>query len=211
MSAYYRANVDAFLANSAETLVGDLTRHQTGTTPGQLRSWQQEVTILRQALAEARCKEPRVSHWGLLLEYQMFRLHRRIDVVLLTDKAILVLEFKVGAGIYDAAGLRQVEDYALDLRDFHAGSTDRTMVPILCATEAESRELDYLEFHENIAEVLCTNATALAPTLVWAYRQAPRASIGNLSLGEWNSAPYAPVPNIIEAAELLYAAHDVAN
>ena len=209
MSAYYRASFQEFLDHSAEAVVGELTRHQTGTTPEQLRSWQQEVTVLRETLSDACGSDPRVSQWGLLLEYQMFRLHRRIDAVLLTDRAILVVEFKVGVREYDSAGIRQVEDYALDLRDFHAGSTYRTIVPVLCATAAESKGLSDFVLHENIADVLCANASNLGSTLVWAYQKAPTASVGSLSLGEWDGAPYAPVPNIIEAAELLYAAHDV--
>jgi hypothetical protein len=50
---------------------------------------------------------------------------------------ILVVEFKVGATSYQPRDIQQVEDYALDLRDFHEGSHHLPIVPVLCSTDAE--------------------------------------------------------------------------
>jgi hypothetical protein len=57
----------------------------------------------------------------------------------LADRPVLVLEFKVGANTFLPADRAQVEDYALDLFDFHAGSRQHVLVPILVATDATSQ------------------------------------------------------------------------
>ena len=49
---------------------------------------------------------------------------------------IFVIEFKVGAGEHGGASSDQVTDYALDLKNFHAGSHARRIVPIVVATKA---------------------------------------------------------------------------
>ena len=78
----------------------------------QVQAWRAQIDLLRHALTVA----PR--GWRLLLEYPLLRLGRRIDAVLLTDRAVLVLEFKVGAPSFSNIDRQQVEDYALDLSIF---------------------------------------------------------------------------------------------
>ena len=82
----------------------------------QLRAWRVTIACLHNALANW----PEASAWQLLLEYPMRRLSRRIDAVLVTPRALLVLEFKAGKHQFELADRQQVEDYALDLQDFHS-------------------------------------------------------------------------------------------
>ena len=56
----------------------------------------------------------------------------------LIDSVIILLEFKVGARQFDRASLDQVWDYALDLKNFHEGSHDLTIVPVLVATGTDT-------------------------------------------------------------------------
>ena len=62
------------------------------------------------------------ANWHIFMECDLLRLEKRADAILLTDRAIFVLEFKMGAQKPDLADLRQTDNYALDLHDFHAGS-----------------------------------------------------------------------------------------
>ena len=64
---------------------------------------------------------------------------RRIDVLLLIGPVIFVIEFKVGEREFEAKDLDQVTDYALDLQNFHEGSHERYIAPILVATQASHR------------------------------------------------------------------------
>ena len=57
--------------------------------------------------------------WALVLEYPIPRRGKRIDAVLLAGRLVIVLEFKCGVRHYSREAIDQLEDYCLDLRDFH--------------------------------------------------------------------------------------------
>jgi hypothetical protein len=58
---------------------------------------------------------------------------KRADNVVLFGGVIFVFEFKVGTEQFDNSAVDQVVDYALDLKNFHSGSHDRSIVPIVVA------------------------------------------------------------------------------
>ena len=55
-------------------------------------------------------------------------------MVLLRER-VFVVEFKAGEEEFKHQDVDQVLDYALDLKNFHQGSADRWIIPILVATE----------------------------------------------------------------------------
>ena len=126
MRAWFATDGAAFLAMPAAQALGVRAAAQQGAgfpgTPQQIEAWAQQIAALRGVMQPG---------WTLALEYGLLRLEKRIDAVILTDRAILVLEFKLG--VPTRAGLAEAEDYALDLRDFHAGSRGHAIVPILVA------------------------------------------------------------------------------
>lgn len=61
------------------------------------------------------------SHWLLLTDYHLLRVRRRIEAVLVTDRAILVF------GDDRAA----TEAAAVDLADFHAGCDGLPILPVV--------------------------------------------------------------------------------
>ena len=73
---------------------------------------------------------------ALFLEFNIPRMGRRIDAVLLVGPVVFVIEFKVGESEFDRAAVDQVWDYALDLKNFHEASHSVSIVPILVATGA---------------------------------------------------------------------------
>jgi uncharacterized protein (UPF0212 family) len=145
----------------------------------------------------------------LLLEYPLLRLGRRIDAVLLTDSAILVLEFKVGAASFNNIDRQQVEDYALDLFDFHAESRAHPVVPILVATRAEMPPSTWPLLWHGVTPVFDANSATLSDLLrgIAGRVSAPRQRLDPMA---WEAAPYRPVPTIVEAATMLYTRHSVA-
>jgi hypothetical protein len=144
----------------------------------------------------------------VLLEFGLLRLGKRIDAVLLTDRAILVLEFKRDQA--DANALRQVADYALDLFDFHEGSRRHDVVPVLVTGGAARRMEAGLLLGMGVSEVQVLPPDALGEGLVALLRRvgAPRVA---LDPAAWIAGAYRPVPTIIEAACMLYARHGVAD
>jgi len=125
----------------------------------------------------------------------------------LCGQRVIVIEFKVGAPTYQAADARQVEDYALDLRDFHEASRKLNIIPVLCATEAPAAPL-LLDKAPGVSPLCRCNRATLSSFFL------KLASIDNgsqLNAEHWDASPNRPVPTIIEAAELLYAGHQVAD
>lgn len=169
----------------------------------QRHAWEGAAAILQAALREA---DPA---WRLLLECDLLRLEKRADAVLATDRAILVLEFKHGARRYEAADLRQAEDYALDLHDFHAGSRDHPVVPVLVSTEAPSARHDPPLIWHGVAPVLRCNGADLG-ALIGAVQAGIGPPAAPLDAAAWEAAPYRPVPTVLEAATLLYRRNSVA-
>jgi hypothetical protein len=64
---------------------------------------------------------------------------RRIDAVVIIGPVIFVLEFKVGERTFSSQDMDQVVDYALDLHNFHEGSHDAYIAPVLICTRAAPR------------------------------------------------------------------------
>ena len=213
MAAYYKSSLQIFTSTPASQVVGTLSRailqRFAGNQQEQLKSWQEQIALLQAACRKLLEKFPKSASWGVLLEYPLLRLQRRLDTVALSGQIAAVIEFKVGAHSYQAGDVRQVEDYALDLRDFHYASHRLTIVPVLCATEAPEQPQPEGGDWGTVWPVYLTNADTLSE-LLEKLASVPEVVEGpKISVEEWDRSPYRPVPTIIEAAELLFAGHEV--
>jgi hypothetical protein len=188
----------------AETLAFQAVQSHRTNERQQLRAWEVSLTILRTALAEW----PAATDWQLILEYPMRRLGRRIDAVLVTPRAVLVLEFKVGQAEFLLQDRLQVEDYALDLQDFHAGSRRHPIVPILVATQARAAVPAWPLLLTGASTVLDAGAEELGDLLRGLWRRLPEPAT-TLDVATWAGAPYRPVPGIVDAACTLFSHHGV--
>lgn len=211
MVAGYSARVNSFLEHVPQNIVEALALSQARAfrtnEPQQLRAWEDTIALLRRGLG----KLPEALEWRLVLEFPIRRLGRRIDAVLITPRGSLVLEFKSGATTHSNSDRRQVEDYALDLQDFHAGSRYHPIVPILVATCANSNPTDWEFFYEGTA-AKTINATAqdLGSVIETTWLRLPAGNEA-LDVDVWEHAPYRPAPGIIDAACTLYSHHSVAD
>ena len=211
VSSFWSGTVQHFLDTPSETITGMLAlaqiRHFRINETQQVRAWEASIAMLRAALAEL----PEACAWHVLLEYPMLRLGRRPDAIVLTDRAILVLEFKAGAHGFSQADRRQVEDYAIDLHDFHAASRRHPILPILVAEHAAAALAPLPMAIAGAAScVIDASAETLPHLLGLIAARLPRQSTP-LDPAAWLAAPYRPVPNIVDAACLLYARHNVAD
>ncbi|MDJ0387895.1 DUF2075 domain-containing protein [Roseomonas sp. E05] len=190
-------------ADWAARLAAAQSRQLREVQPAQLASWQALVQLLQEALRQAGG-----AGWSVLLEYDLLRLEKRIDAVLLTDRAILVIEFKHNAAAWLPQDAAQAEDYALDLFDFHAGSRGHPVVPILVASEAPAHRAPLPLLWHGVTPVLHSNAAGLAGLLREVQAAIP-APPRPLDAAAWMGAAYRPVPTIIEAAQRLFDRHGV--
>ncbi|MCZ8318308.1 MAG: DUF2075 domain-containing protein [Lysobacteraceae bacterium] len=192
-----------FLAADPRAVLGELTQRSAfNVDQTQVAAWGGSIECLREALA------PIGLEGHLFLEFDVPRLGRRIDAVLVLRHAVFVIEFKINAKAFLAADLDQVVDYALDLKHFHETSHDVSVVPILVSTEAR-------------AVTVQAAMDAAVPNLFLPMRCTPE-TLGQgialaLELAEgpaidaeaWVRGRYKPTPTIVEAAMALYARHDV--
>lgn len=213
MPAYYRATLEAFLAQSDGEILGALAAglgvegHVTAYT-AQTTAWQEQVVALRSAFEWLCDIQPEAIEWTLLLEYPIPRRQKRIDAVVLSRQRIYCLEFKTGGQKLPHSALNQVEDYALDLRDFHEASLSREIIPVVvCRQVAASANFSLGVRDVVLAPVFC-DYPGLGKFLL-AQDSRPHTITTPLDPLAWDHSAYKPVPTILEAAEALFAEHDV--
>jgi len=130
--AYYSKPLIDFLKDDDKRILEELTaNHQFDLEEFQTNSWIEQIKILKNQLGN-------FDSGHILFEYVIPRMGRRVDNVFLFKGVIYVLEFKVGASSYENAALKQVEGYAIDLKNFQEGSRNRKLVPILISTNAQN-------------------------------------------------------------------------
>lgn len=178
----------------------------TATT--QKYAWEQEIQIMKQVL-QVYVNE----HAEIIFEYTIPRLGKRIDVVVLLRERVFVIEFKVGETEFMHQDVDQVLDYALDLKNFHQGSIDRYIIPILVATEGErySSSCSLSHYDDGVYEPLLTNANHLADLFSMVLSEPIPTITHSVSIEDWSRSRYSPTPTIIEAARSLYLNHSVEN
>ncbi len=212
MSYGHASVVREFISTDEDTLIGRLTSAVASTgvpsqRTAQIEAWKREIQLLKEQLTS-----PRLENWYIVLEYEIPRRSRRPDVVLLNSTTIVVVEFKMGGRVFDSTSRWQVTSYARDLRDFHAESHDRSIVPVLCATEAGSGLTDLRELTNHgrdVSPLIKTNGVSLGDYLLAIQSDGKQNLVNPISPERWLSSPYRPTPTIIEAATLLYERHDV--
>lgn len=206
--SFFSAQVADFLRTDARAIIGQLaSRHvafHASAEAEQLRAWEQEVVLLRSAFAEVG---PVADTWWILLEAPLLRLGKRLDAVILAPGVVGVLEFKIGATAFAGADRVQTERYAQSLRDFHEVSQRLLIMPILCAEFAPTWPLAVSAF-DGVADLVYANAATLGGALnLIALHAVPGAEA--LDGLEFDQSPYRPTPTIVEAAQALYAGHQI--
>jgi hypothetical protein len=213
MASFYRADFATFLHHSTDEVLGPLLRSypHNELQKRQVKAWEVEIKTLKAACEEIVRVDAATSRWSLLLEYPIPRRQKRLDAVILADDVILCLEFKTEDKAYSLQAQRQIEDYALDLRDFHEASRRRRLVPIVIVPKALAVDhtKSHFAFDESVRDVRLTNSPELASTLISAFRDEHQPVSSTIDPNAWDNSPYHPVPTIIEAAETLFAGHNV--
>ena len=135
-TSYYQSSIDSFLNENKNTIFGQLARHhQHDLEDLQKNAWLEQIEFLQQALKDV------CGH--LYFEFSIPRMGKRVDNILIINNLICVIEFKVGDRNYSNYAQNQTIDYCLDLQNFHEGSHNKTIVPILIATNAPSAAIAY--------------------------------------------------------------------
>ncbi|QDU83145.1 hypothetical protein Pla163_02420 [Planctomycetes bacterium Pla163] len=198
--AYFDCSFRDFCAVDPEAVLGRLVKaHGHATEHLQRGAWEVEIAHLQSSL-----KQWTTGH--VFLELSIPRMGKRADAVLLLEGVIFVLEYKVGESNYTASAAAQALDYALDLKNFHAGSREAPIVPIVVATRAQREEPRLVYSEDAVFAPLYANSESLVDVIEAAleYKSA------SINAEAWRESGYEPTPTIVEAARTLYAGHSVA-
>jgi hypothetical protein len=211
MPAFYAASLLEHSTTPIETIVGKVTiqygsRHvdQKGDLT---RSWESTIKIVNAFYTANAQSIPDLDKWTVLYEYPIPRREKRIDVVLLSEFVVYVIEIKAGQSNFLPTDVRQVVEYALDLRDFHLESHSRPIVPILLCTHARPS----LKEEPSIAGLVqdtqkCTPDSLGSAISTFESKLTSEWSIDPLA---WDNSAYLPTPTIVEAAQTLYSTNSV--
>lgn len=212
MAAFYRAILPEFLIEDSAAIVGHLassTQHNE-LQKRQIKAWECEIVVLKSACRDLLRRSPTAANWSLLLEYPIPRRHKRLDALMLAADVIFSIEFKTKDTAHSLQPQRQVEDYALDLRDFHESSHDRRIVPVVVVPKAApAANSSTRASADPVRDVRLANASDLAQILLTEFDAEHCAGSDPIDPIAWDNSPYRPVPTIIEAAEALFAGHNV--
>lgn len=200
--SYYGAPISEFLRSDSESIFGILAANcGFALEDTQRLAWRFQIDHLSKVLVGR-------SGGHLFMEFQIPRIGRRADVILVLRDTVFVLEYKVGSSTYDRNSIEQVTDYALDLKNFHSGSHRIPIIPILIATEAADVSTVLSFGKDKIAEPLLGNARTLGHILAAVCGEPSGVLLDAMA---WEKSPYSPTPSIIEAAQALYRNHTVSD
>ena len=187
---WYGASVDNFLTTSPDAILGQLTTNcDFSLIPTQRDAWLAQIELLRGEL--------KGINGSIFFEFNIPRMGRRIDVVLVVGPIVFAIEFKVGEKMFDRSAIDQVWDYALDLKNFHEASHHVSIVPILLATEVpDAPPVELIADADKVYRPVLVNPASFRPTLDSAYRSIAGSQTANmLPVKHWSSSISAPTRN----------------
>lgn len=205
---YYSDSISGFINRNEDEIVGVLSRASTHDINAKsTNAWVDEIVAMKTALADY------AGRGSVYFEYNIPRMGKRADVIALIDNIVFVIEFKTeNNSDFSREAVRQVWDYALDLKNFQEGSLLRIIIPILVASRAKSKKcrLDLLPFEDNVYTPLLCNNELIGQSISKVLTELSPSKDFNLDDDTlWARSGYSPTPTIIEAAIALYQHHTV--
>lgn len=213
--AYYRNTLKLFLQDDTNRILGILNKRgiEFSTQYNDVNiAWSESIPLFQKSINLILDLIPDSEKWTILLEYEIPRLGGRIDAVILANDIIFVLEYKNDRDKYILADQRQVEDYALDLFDFHLQSRGKIIIPILIAPFAKETDNDIF-FVDNkfVKNCFKANQINLNRIIHSAYIKFHNPSLEIIDSEKWEQSEYNPTPTIIQAAKALFSGQKVAS
>lgn len=213
MSAYYLNSLPAFIQTDPHQILGALTKaygvQHYEQKDQQTKSWDETITLFKRALTDLRNGYAAANDWTILLEYKIPRRGKKIDAVIIARDILFVIEAKLFKKKIETADEMQLEDYCLDLRDFHFESRSRCIVPVLFCSDANARSNAFNKLDDAVQEIVYCNKENLADNLRAAFEAYSNRAAAPIDAQAWNSSKYLPTPTIIEAAQVMYAKQSV--
>lgn len=199
--AYYCNSIPDFIRDDSSSIVGQLVHHSFEINKDQSNAWENQIKELQDRLHKCGIDG------DIIFEYDIVRLGKRIDVILLIRHMVFSLEFKNGKNVFTAQDAQQAEDYAIDIKNFHKESEDLYVCPILIATDAApyNKEQSKGCYPDKQIHLQRENIDTLIPKV--SEISALYGEDVKIDFEKWFNSPYYPTPTIIAAAVEAYSSH----
>lgn len=199
--AYYSNSIEEFIKEDSDKIYGKISGNYDLNSQQiqQSNAWKSQIEILKKSLSSFSGK--------IYFEFTIPRMGKRVDNILIIDNCIFVLEFKIGSEIYDNSSKEQTYNYGLDLNNFHEGSHNQNIIPILISSEATSVKNLISNDIDKLHNVICANSENLNWIIENTLQNFKSENIIDVDI--WENSIYKPTPTIIEAATALYKNHNV--
>lgn len=196
--AYYKNSISEFISEDNTSILGKLSLNHSNRQLEDLQknAWVEQIEILKDQLSGLEGR--------IYFEFAIPRMGKRVDNIIIIKDAIFVVEFKVGDSGYENYAKTQVLDYTLDLKNFHEGSHNAKLIPVLVATKGVNKDCK-IENILNHNEVVKSNKLNLRSFL----HQFTENTTNTIDYLSWEKSIYKPTPTIVEAAQALYKGHNV--
>lgn len=200
--SYYNSTIKEFLERDEQSILGALTSSENifDITPKSSTAWVSEIKTMKKSLKDI--------DGYIHFEFIIPRMGKRVDILLVIKNIIFIIEFKVGSDEYDNASITQVTDYALDIKNFHEGTHDKVVCPILVSTDADFQDNEFKISKDLIFNTINSNELNLGQIIEEVLNQNNLNTL-NIDYEDWINSSYKPTPSIIEAAQALYEGHSV--
>lgn len=199
--AYYYNTIRSFIIDDSESIVGQLVKHSFEVNKAQTDAWSSEISELQTRLQNCGMEG------DIIFEYDIIRLGKRIDVILLIRHMVFSLEFKNGKNVFTAQDAQQAEDYAIDIKNFHKESENLYVCPILIATDADPVPNELKKYPDKQIHLQRVNIQGLVPKVSEVAKRF--GDDEKIDFYRWFNSPYYPTPSIVEAAVEAYATKDL--
>ena len=204
---YYSDTISDFIQKEEKAIVGELAlAYSHDINEETKRSWLDEIRVMRSVLGKYR------DRGSVYFEYNIPRMGRRADVIVLIDDIVFVLEFKTAESKFTRDAYIQVWDYALDLKNFQEGSRCRKMIPILVAPSEKDKHcvMDLSHFEDLVYKPMQVNGKPLQNAIDNVLAEIGEEVVFSADRDNfWAKSGYEPTPTIIEAAIALYEENTV--
>lgn len=197
--SYYNSSITNFIKEDSNSIFGKLSKNNQHTLEDlQKNAWLKQIEILKHSIKDLA--------GNIYFEFSIPRMGKRVDNILIYNNIIFVIEFKVGDDQFTNHAQNQTIDYCLDLLNFHEGSHDKIIIPVLVATKAPSLQNDFYKAKSFEKCILC-NESNLSENLDKISETFKSDNF--IDPVKWENSIYKPTPTIIEAAQALYKGHNV--
>lgn len=205
--AQYYNTLQSFLSESDSSILGKIFHEEQFSASNRTKeAWLSEIRILKEQLASLKVNP---SDY-IFFEYTIPRVGGRIDCGLIINDILFIIEFKTGESQQDLTiNKEQLQQYVIDLKNFHFESYDVPLVPVLLIESLPNEKIHISPSKEDptLYCLVTINRQGLTSLIQKANNAiSPTHPINALN---WLHSPYCPTADIVQAARKLFSGQTV--